>query len=606
MEEYVGQLWHRLITRSAATHYPQAAVTLSEMARSVGVLFRALGGEGGLRVESAAAATHGARRNWLQRIAGSHRKAALAWRDGETLRLPECIALFPDATLNRELYLWLAALATTSIAETDWFLANQQRTLDVLNRFPGSVSRYQRLLAAHLQLRPEPTRLPTSEAAAERAICAALEAPGSIVKLPTAPRPPQPVYLWLYPLPFAPQHSAPQTGEDDEPPPASDTQDGPSQRCRAERVDDPDGKSGLLAFRLESLFSWCEYLKVDRTTDDSRDPRAKQTADDLDVISISRGTPPASRLRFDLDLPAAENDDRPLGAGITLPEWDYRKKTLRADYCRLQPLLAATAPPCELPSSLVATARKLRRQFQSLLLQATWRRGEPDGCEIDLDAWLQHTIDRQRGHVLGTTNLYRDFRKNNRSLACLLLADLSLSTDAWLGDNGKVIDVIRDSLFLFSEALSATGDNFALYGFSSRRRDPIRFHTLKTFIEPYTATVRGRIQAIRPGYYTRMGAAIRYASTLLSQQNATQRLIILLSDGKPNDVDQYEGRYGIEDTRMAIIEARRSGLETFCVTIDQQANDYMPYLFGSGAYGVIRRPAELPQRLPLLYARLTC
>lgn len=605
MEEHVGQLWHRLITRSAATHYPQAAVTLNDVGRSVGVLFRALGGEGGLRVESAAAAVHGARRNWLQRIAGSHRKAALAWRDGETLRLPERIALFPDALLNRELYLWLAALATTPITEKDWFLANQQRTLDVLNRFPGSVPRYRRLVAAHLQLRPEPARLPPLEAAAEGAIRAALEAPGSVVKLPGASRPPQPVYLWLYPLPPLPQNSVTAEREESEPTPASDAHKGSSQRRRAERVDDPDGKSGLLAFRLESLFSWCEYLKVDRTTDDSRDPRAQQAADDLDVISISRGTPPANRLRFDLDLPGAENDDKPLGAGIKLPEWDYRKQILRTDHCRLQPLLAATAPPCELPPSLVATARKLRRQFQSLLPLPTWRRGEPDGCEIDLEAWLQHTIDRQRGHVLGTTNLYRDFRKNSRSLACLLLADLSLSTDTWIGDSGKVIDVIRDSLFLFSEALSATGDGFALYGFSSRRRDPIRFHTLKTFSETYSATVRGRIQAIRPGYYTRMGAAIRYASTVLSQQNASQRLMILLSDGKPNDVDQYEGRYGIEDTRMAIIEARRLGLETFCVTIDEQASDYMPYLFGSGAYGVIRRPAELPHRLPLLYARLT-
>jgi nitric oxide reductase NorD protein len=605
MEEHVGQLWHRLITRTAATHHPQAAVTLSEVARSVGILFRALGGEGGLRVESAAAVAHGARRTWLQRIAGSHRKATLAWRDGETLRLPESIALFPDANLNRELYLWLAALATTPITETDWFTANQQRTLDVLNRFPGIISRYQRLVAAHLRLRPEPTSLPALEAVAEGAIRAALETPGSVAKLPAAPRPPQPVYLWLYPLPPTAQNAAAPEREESEPTPAADSQAGSSQRRRAERVDDPDGKSGLLAFRLESLFSWCEYLKIDRTTDDSRDPRAKQAADDLDVISISRGTPPASRLRFDLDLPAAENDDRPLGAGIKLPEWDYRKQTLRADHCRLQPLIADTAPPCELPANLVRMARQLRRQFQSLLPLATWRRGEPDGCEIDLDAWLQHTIDRQRGHVVGSSNLYRDFRKNNRSLACLLLADLSLSTDAWIADSGKVIDVIRDSLFLFSEALSATGDDFALYGFSSRRRDPIRFHTLKTFSEPYTATVRGRIQAIRPGYYTRMGAAIRYASRLLSQQNATQRLMILLSDGKPNDMDQYEGRYGIEDTRMAIIEARRLGLETFCVTIDEQASDYMPYLFGSGAYGVIRRPADLPRRLPLLYARLT-
>ena len=168
-----------------------------------------------------------------------------------------------------------------------------------------------------------------------------------------------------------------------------------------------------------------------------------------------------------------------------------------------------------------------------------------------------------------------------------------------------MIDVIRDSLFLFAESLGATGDRFGMLGFSSRRRDPVRVHTLKGFEEDYGAAVRGRIDAIRPGYYTRMGAAIRYATDLLANQPAGRRLLLLLSDGKPNDLDRYEGRYGIEDTRHAVQQARHLGLTPFCVTIDERGNDYLPHLFGSGGYVVIRRPSELPRRLPLLYARLT-
>jgi len=234
-----------------------------------------------------------------------------------------------------------------------------------------------------------------------------------------------------------------------------------------------------------------------------------------------------------------------------------------------------------------------------------WQRSRPEGCEIDLDAYLRYAADRAAGVQASAQDLYRDLRCGQRDLACLLLADLSLSTDAWINDQQRVIDVIRDSLFLFAEALSACGDRFAIYGFSSRKRDPIRFHQLKTFGERYNAAIRGRIQAIKPGYYTRMGAAIRQATTLLQQQSASQRLLLILTDGKPNDLDNYEGRYGIEDTREAIREARALGLRPFCVTIDAHANEYLPHLFGASDYVVIRRPAQLPRKLPQLYAGLT-
>ncbi|HID48513.1 MAG TPA: VWA domain-containing protein, partial [Chromatiales bacterium] len=309
-------------------------------------------------------------------------------------------------------------------------------------------------------------------------------------------------------------------------------------------------------------------------------------------------------LRFDLDLPSAENDDTPLGGGILYPEWDYRKTTLVPDHCRIQPMIAQDAAPVELPASLRATARRLRGQFEALVPQRVWFRAQQEGGEVDLEALVMHTTERRMGHAAAEQGLYRDFRGGQRDLACLLLADLSLSTDAWVDNHARIIDVIRDSLMLFAEALSATGDQFAMYGFSSRRREHVRFHTLKPFGEAHGPRSRGRIARIKPGFYTRMGAAIRHASHLLARQPASQQLLLLLTDGKPNDLDLYDGRYGIEDTRMALIEARRQGLQPFCVTIDQKAGDYLPHLFGSGAYVVIRKPAELPRELPLLYARL--
>lgn len=259
----------------------------------------------------------------------------------------------------------------------------------------------------------------------------------------------------------------------------------------------------------------------------------------------------------------------------------------------------------ELPYELRRTAQRLRRQFQALAPTRQWLRAQPDGEEVDLDTWVQIAADRASGMPTADQGLYRAQVNQQRDLACLLLADLSLSTDAYVSNHARTIDVIRDSLLLFSEALTATGDSFALCGFSSLRRGNVRFQHLKRFDERYSGQVRGRISSIRPGYYTRMGAAIRHATTLLSRQKNQQRLLLMLTDGKPNDLDQYEGRYGIEDTRMALHEARRQGLRPFCVTIDSEANDYLPHLFGAGGYVVIRKPEDLPKELPLLYAQMT-
>lgn len=609
MEEHVGALWHRLITRAAEKRHTGAAVDLDDIAKTAGIFFRALGGDPGLSVSAAPPTRHGARRRLLQRIAGSGEKTELAWRDGEVLRLPARIDLFAEKSLNRDLYLWLVAL---SAAEADgsltWIARNQQATLSTLQRFPGLTGRYRRLVDALIALRPDPQGLPDDQAAQESALRMALREPGSVIELPPAQRPFQPVALWPHPNP--PMSSAGKAASGDSAPEqgGSDRTEKGRRKHLAERADMPDGKNGfLLIFRAESVFSWSEYVKVNRSQDDENDAKsARQAAEDLDSLTVARdGKTSAARVHFDLDLPAAEVDDEVLGEGVSLPEWNWKKQLLQPDYCRLQEMVAQDAPPCELPNELRRTAQRLRRQFQSLVPERHWLKGQPDGETVDLNAWVQLAADRASGGCVGTSGLYRAQVNQQRDLACLLLADLSLSTDAYVSDHARAIDVIRDSLFLFSEALTATGDRFALYGFSSLKRSGIRFNRLKGFSERYNGQTRGRIASIKPGYYTRMGAAIRHASTLLAQQKNRQRLLLLLTDGKPNDLDHYEGRYGIEDTRMALIEARRQGLRPFCVTIDRTASDYLPHLFGTGGYAVIRKPEELPRELPLLYAQMT-
>jgi nitric oxide reductase NorD protein len=614
MEEWVGGLWDSFITRHARRDYPAAAVHLGEIDKLAGVLFRALGGDPGLRVAPALEAKHGAKRRWLSRLAGTDEKSAHAALDIETLRLPPSLACFPTRELNRDHYLWLIALAAHDVEPgAAWIVRNQCATLATLARYPGLASRQRRLLEAHLAERIAPEALPDDEAAQERAIRAALQNPGTVAELPPLTRskakPPQPVPLWLYPLPppetGAAQHKTP-AGEPDANSEAKEEQVA-KKRHSAKREDMPDNVSPMLMmFRAESLLSFAEYVKVNRALDDDPNPDAGRAAESMDQLALAEDNQRvASKVRFDLDLPAAAEDDVLLGDGIPLPEWDYRKRQLMPDWVRLQMMAARNATPAALPERLRRPARKLRSQFAALQPVRHWQKAQPEGSELDIDACVRLAADRLAGQHFAGAGAYLDYKPVERDLACLLLADLSLSTDSYVNDDQRVIDVIRDSLMLFGEALSSTGDAFAIHGFSSLKRSLVRFHRIKDFDGKLDAAARGRIAAIKPGYYTRIGAAVRHATKMLERQPVSQRVLLLLSDGKPHDIDLYEGRYGIEDTRVSLIEAREKGIKPFCVTIDREGASYLPHLFGAGGFTVVRKPEELPSRLPLLYAQLT-
>jgi nitric oxide reductase NorD protein len=558
---------------------------------------------------AAADESHGARRRWLSRLAHADDTVAHARRDEETLNLPPELALFPERSANRDLYLWLIAQAAATPAggAEPWIVLCQRATAATLARYPGFAARYRRLVAACLALRIPPEKLPADEAAAERAIRLALAEPGSVGELPAARRPPQPVPLWLYPAPAALAAAPHPEGPDSENPESGgETQDATDRRHQARREDMADAKNPMiLPFRAESLLSFAEYVKVNRGLDEDPDPEAGKVARDMDELAIARdGERAASKVRFDLDLPSAAHDDIPLQTGILLPEWDWKRQVLKKDQCSLVLLDPREAEPCPLPARLAAPARRLRHQFEAIAPGRRWLKNQPQGSELDVDACVRALADRRAG-CRHAEPAYLSCERRERDLACLVLADLSLSTDTWVSNEARVIDVIRDSLMLFSEALAATGDRYALYGFSSRRRQHIRFHRIKEFGEAHGDETRGRIAALRPGYYTRMGAAIRHASSILADQRSALRLLLILSDGKPNDLDHYEGRYGIEDTRMSLVEARRMGLKPFCVTIDKEGAGYLPHLFGADGYLVARKPEELPILLPRLYSTLT-
>ena len=604
LEEWVGSVWHRFITRRASVDFPEARVELIARQRSLQVLFHATGGSRQLGVEAVSDRDLLLRRNLLQQIAGTCKQVPLACCDGNNLRLPASLAAFPDVGLNEELYRWLALLAAQSGPMKHWGRDNQRWTHAVLKRYPALRPRYRRLVDAHLSLRPDPASLNPAEAALERALCQALREPGSVEHFPRSERAAWPLPLWLYP----PQHLAnPQAANLEESEQYLATPPGEQKggRKRAERIDETSRDGGLLIVRLENLFSWTEHVDLDRWADDSEDPDAARVAEDLDQLTLSRTRlRKGGGLKLHLDLPPADVDDIPLGEGIRLPEWDYRKQRLQEDFVSLQTFIPRDCEPQPLPARLRSPAQRLRRQFEHLRNDRQWLRQQTQGSELDLQAWLDFHVERQHGQC-SERGLFMEQRQTRRDLACLLLADLSMSTDAHLNDEHRVIDVIRDSLLLFGETLAVLGDDFALYGFSSLRRQQVRMHELKAFDQRYDDHTRGRIQGLKPGYYTRMGAAIRQATQRLAGCKRRRKLLLLLSDGKPNDLDLYEGRYGVEDTRQAVLEARRQGLTPFCITIDREAGDYLPYMFGANGYTLIRQPEQLPLRLPQLYRQLT-
>ena len=303
----------------------------------------------------------------------------------------------------------------------------------------------------------------------------------------------------------------------------------------------------------------------------------------------------ASRVRRTSHVPAPT----PSGDGIEYPEWDWEA----GDYRGRGAIVRTREPDVSddtwgntVLARHGALVRRLRERFERLRARRTRLNQQRDGDELDLTACVRALVDQRTGHAVDD-RLYIDVRPARRGLAIALLIDISGSTDEWLDARRRVIDVEKVALLLASEALDALGDLYAVLTFSGKGRSNVRMRTIKAFDETNGAVVRRRIAALEPEGYTRAGAAIRHAAALLERQPAAHRLLLIISDGKPNDVDGYEGLNGVEDTRQAINEARRGGVYPFCLTIDRQGQDYLGRIFGEAGHTVLRNPQQLPMAL---------
>ncbi|MBS4098010.1 MAG: nitric oxide reductase activation protein [Sulfuricella sp.] len=292
----------------------------------------------------------------------------------------------------------------------------------------------------------------------------------------------------------------------------------------------------------------------------------------------------------------------PTRDAVTYPEWDHERRSYRKEWCVVREKPLSPQGDAFVQQTLTKYSGKIhqfKRAFEMLRGEERTLKRQQNGDDIDFDALVDAYADLRCGREL-SEHVFTRRLKVERNLALMLMVDMSGST------KGHINDTEREALVLLCEALERLGDRYAIYGFSGMTRLNCEIYPIKEFQEPYGDTVRRRIEAITPRDYTRMGVAIRHLSQRLNQVDARVRLLITLSDGKPDDFqDNYRGAYGIEDTRMALLEAKRSGIHPFCITIDREGPQYLPHMYGAVNYAVIDDVKRLPLKIADIYRKLT-
>lgn len=304
--------------------------------------------------------------------------------------------------------------------------------------------------------------------------------------------------------------------------------------------------------------------------------------------------------RMESTIPMEEELEKERGTRL-YPEWGSDINGYRENWARIrQQKLTGTSKEFYTQTLQEHTGllRKVRREFQMMRPEASARiNRQYDGEEVDLDAAVEYVIDHKIGLSPSEKN-YQRIVKNKRNVATLLLVDMSKST------KGETIHCEKQALVIMSEALKEVGDGFAIYGFSGDNRDNVDFYQIKGFDESHGPEVMKRISAIKHRFENRDGAALRHAANIIKTREEKTKLIILLSDGKPVD-KAYTGNYAIEDTRMALLEAGKSGIHTFCVTVDKDAAEYLPRMYSHSNWTVINDVNKLPEKMYGIYGRLT-
>ncbi|PYE99942.1 von Willebrand factor type A domain-containing protein [Rhodopseudomonas faecalis] len=305
-----------------------------------------------------------------------------------------------------------------------------------------------------------------------------------------------------------------------------------------------------------------------------------------------------------------QREGRPqVSAPVHYPEWDYQMQVVRPNWVTLREHAAPRGAPAVIDTMLSeqkAVGQRVRRIVDQLRPQGLQRvRRLEDGEELDLgaavDAMVMLRLGRQPDARITMRNVI-----HRRDLAALILIDLSESTNELVhGSTRSVIDLTREACALLSTAISGIGDPFAIHGFASNGRHDVRYMRFKDFDQRFDADAKSKLAGMSGGLSTRMGAAMRHAGRYLARRREAHRLLLVITDGAPADVDERDPQHLRMDTKKAVEDLRAEGIRTYCLSLDPLADRYVERIFGAGGFAVIDHVRRLPERLPTLFGSLT-
>ena len=603
--DWGGQRWNEFLSRND-NPYEAQVVSFKEISKELRLMYHMMGGIQTKTLYATDKVSRLSLRSFMQKATGDKANFHICWQDARGLYLPIEIALFPTKELNKMYYIWMIALmANAKVTAQNWAEENIRVQVYLLAHYLGLRKAHKLMTEELFKEREEQVKKFKLSMEHEVTFQELVSLGFTSNELPNS----QDIYpfaLWLYPEPNKQKSNEGFEEYEEEEGEAEKSKESESLDVRknASRTNDESETDGFMAFLPEGLMTISERINVDRSEDDSEDEDAAFNAEDLDELTLGKKKKGlASKLKIELELPTEEIDTYSVGEGIKLDEWDYTKEAYLKDYCLLIPIYMKAAQEKELDYHTQHLANKVKSEFATYAFNRTKEKNLPFGEELNLDAWIAYTTSASKSQE--KQNFFSNTIKQERDLSTLILADISLSTEAMVTNELSILDIIKQSLFVFADALDTLGDPLGIYAFSSVKNTKVRYHVLKNFNEEYSGQIRGRIDDLRAGYYTRLGTAIRQSTRVLEKQNRQNKLMLIISDGKPNDIDCYEGRYGVEDTKKAIVEARKLGIIPFCITVDSESYEYLPQIFGKDGYTYIRDIKKLPQALPEVYMGLT-
>lgn len=289
---------------------------------------------------------------------------------------------------------------------------------------------------------------------------------------------------------------------------------------------------------------------------------------------------------------------------ITYDEWNFAAHKYKRDFCKLYPKSIVQNDVTYYNNTIkqhATTLTALRKMLTNLNNRYQQQRRQTQGDDFDVDALTDYVVDLKSGHT-PTEKIYLSKRKIEKDLSILLLLDISLSSDGYAADN-RIIDVEKQVSILFGEILSEFNVDFSINAFFSKTRNYSTYVSLKRFDDDWIRA-KYKIGMVQPQGYTRIGTALRHSGSLLEKRESKSKWIILISDGKPNDYDKYEGKYGINDVRQALHELQVKQINAYALAVEAQAKYYLPVMFGQNHYQILTTPMELLDALVKLYDKI--